>query len=397
MINEKRDRHSPFKGRICSVGVWDESIPDITFDENGKSSYCVLQEQLMDDYPRGEKGKNEWETIVRKMRAEGVGKKYDCIVGISGGTDSSYLLHVCSNYELRVLAVNLDNGWNSDIAVNNIKRMTRHLGYDLITNVIDYPEVQAAMRAYLKASLPWVDSPSDMAIKTTLYKVALKERIRFILNGSDFRTEGKQPFLWTYGDAKQFNFLLKNNERIKPKSFQVISNRRLAFLSICKGFKVIRPFYFLDYSKQRAQEILKSMYGWEYYGGHHHENVFTKFIMSYWLYEKFGIDKRKITLSAQIMNGDITREEAVSEIDKCPYDDNESDNLIRYVCEKLNTSKNEFWKWFHLPNKYYYDYPNSFNLLFKNMRLVSFISSKMFLFKPTSIKLREISKKRDHS
>lgn len=383
-----------FKGRICSIGVWDESIPDITFDENGKSSYCVLQESLMADYPRGEKGKNDWEKIVEKMKAAGRKMKYDCIVGVSGGTDSSYLLHICKTCGLRVLAVNLDNGWSTEIAVNNIKKITKQLNYDLITYVIDYQEVQAVMRAFLKASLPWVDSPTDMAIRAALYKIAKKERIKYVLNGSDFRTEGKQPFLWTYCDAKQLRFLLKKNENKKIKSFPVLSYWQLGWLSIIKGIKMVRPFYFLDYSKQLAQQELIKLYNWEYYGGHHHENIFTKFIIAYWLYEKYGIDKRKITLSAQIMNGDINREEALSIIQKKPYSENEIENLKHYVFKKLDITESEFEVWFKSPNKFYCDYPNSYNKIFKNLGLMNFLSSKAMLYKPTSLNLKKSDKHR---
>lgn len=379
----------PFKGKICSIGVWDESIADIFFDENGKSSYCLLQERLIAEYPRGEKGKNDWNMIVAKMKAAGRKKKYDCIVGVSGGTDSSYLLHLCKTCGLRVLAVNLDNGWSTEIAVNNIKKITKQLDYDLITYVIDYQEVQAVMRSYLKASLPWVDSPTDMAIRAVLYKIANQEGIKYVLNGSDFRTEGKQPFLWTYSDAKQLRFLLKKNEKKTIKSFPVLFYWQLGWLSMIKGIKMVRPFYFLDYSKQQAQQELMKLYNWEYYGGHHHENIFTKFIIAYWLYEKFGIDKRKITLSAQIMNGDITREESLSIIQKKPYSENEIDNLKQYVFKKLDITEAEFETWFKAPNKFYYDYPNSYKMIFKNLGLITFLSSRAMLYKPTSIKLKK--------
>jgi N-acetyl sugar amidotransferase len=382
----------PFKGNICSIGIWDESIPDITFDEKGKSSFCLLQERLIRDYPRGEKGKKEWEVLVTRIKEHGKKRPYDCIVGVSGGTDSSYLLHVCHQYNLRVLAVNLDNGWSSDISVKNIKKMTTQLNFDLFTYVIDYEEVKAVLRAYLKASLPWVDSPTDMAIKASLYFVAQKEGIKYILNGSDFRTEGKQPLQWTYSDFKQFKFLVRRFENLKLKSFPVLSYKKLGWLGIIKGIKVVRPFYFLEYSKQNAQVELKNLYDWEYYGGHHHENIFTKFIISYWMYVKFGIDKRKITLSAQILNGDITREKAIAQIDGIPYDTNLIENQIEYVCKKLDISKEDFNKILMDQNKFYYDYPNSYRSLYGYPKIISYISSKAMLYKPSSITQTELNK-----
>jgi N-acetyl sugar amidotransferase len=376
---------NPFSGQICSIGVWDGSIPDITFDENGKSSYCNLQEKLINDYPRGEVGLEKWNQLVKNIKRKGNGKKYDCIVGVSGGTDSSYLLHLCRGFGLRVLAVNLDNGWSSNIAVTNIKKMTTALNYDLITYVINYEEVKTVLRAYIKASLPWVDSPTDLAIKAALYKTAVKEKIKYILNGSDFRTEGKQPFIWTYSDSRQYHYLIKKFESTKTPNYPILSFRQLAWYGIFMGIKVIRPFYFLEYSKKDAQEKLKELYNWDYYGGHHHENTFTKFIIAYWLPEKFGIDKRKISLSAQVMNGDLTRDEAISIINQKPYDPDEIESQIEYVCKKLGLTRNDFDFCFNATNKFFWDYPNNHKLIYGNRKLFSWISSMTMLYKPLSL------------
>lgn len=368
------------KGRVCSVGIWDESIPNITFDSDGKSSFCLLQERLIKDYPRGSVGSEYWETLVSKMRKFGTNKKYDCIVGISGGTDSSYLLHLCKLYKLRVLAVTLDNGWSSDIAVKNIKRMTSMLKFDLITYVIDYSEVKAVLRAYMKASLPWIDGPTDMAIDSALYLTAKKEKIKYILNGTDFRTEGKQPFKWTYSDSRQLIYLVNKFEKIKLKSYPVIPFLKVGWFSFIKGIKVIRPYYYLDYSKQKAQRELIETYGWEDYGGHHHENIFTKFVISYWLFEKFGIDKRKISLSAQIMNGDLSRIEALKIIKNNPYSSDEIELQIEYVCKKLDMSREDFDNYFKADNKYFTDYPNWYNLIYRNLKFLSLLKPRALLY-----------------
>ena len=375
--------------KTCTVGVWDESIPGISFDKNGKSSYCSLQEKLISDYPKGDQGLDRWKHLVGKMKRAGARRRYDCVVGVSGGTDSSYLMHICKQYGLRVLAVNLDNGWSSDIALRNIKKVTAGTGYDLVTYVIDYEEVKAVLRAYLKASLPWVDSPTDIAIASSLYKVAREEKIKYILNGSDFRTEGKQPFQWTYSDSRQLRYLVRKYENIRLKSFPVLSYFKIGYLSIVKGIKVIRPYYFLEYSKQKAQEELISLYGWEYYGGHHHENIFTRFIISYWMYAKFGIDKRRITFSAQIMNGDITREEALSALSTPPFDIDHIDSEIDYVCKKLDITGEEFREYFDRPNKYYYDYPNSWKIVYLNLRFLKLLSSFALHYMPSSISQAE--------
>lgn len=374
-----------FKGRICAKGIWDESIPGIRFNKDGISSYYELQKNLISAYPKGETGKQEWLKIVKRIKESGKRKKYDCLVGISGGTDSSYLLHLCKEYNLRVLAVNLDNGWNSDIAVKNIKKITSALNYDLFTFVIDYEEVKRVLRAYLKASLPWVDSPTDLAIKASLYKTACNENVNYILNGSDFRTEGKQPLQWTYSDYTQFKYLLRKFEPGPLKSFPVLSYRNLFWLGVVRGIKVIRPYYFLEYSKDNAQKELKRLYDWQYYGGHHHENLFTRFIISYWMYEKFGIDKRKITLSAQILNGDISRDQAIKYVLTKPYDPEEINLFISYICKKLDLKVEEFSQYMVQSNKYFSDYPNSYKVIYGNLKFISWLTSFAMSYKPLSI------------
>ena len=194
---------------ICSRGVWDSTIPGITFDEQGASNYSKLMDNLMSAYPRGEKGHEAWLNIVERIKNTNSKKKYDCVIGVSGGTDSSYLLYLAKEFGLRPLAVNLDNGWNSDISVKNIRKMTDALNIDLDTYVIDYEEIKDLFRAYMKSGLPWIDMPSDLAIKAVLYRIASREKIKFILRGNDFRSEGTQPREWTYGDGKQLKYLYK--------------------------------------------------------------------------------------------------------------------------------------------------------------------------------------------
>ena len=213
-----KDRFQEY--RICTRGIWDTTVPGITFDENGVSNYAKMFDKLCEVYPRGEKGKRYWENIVDQIKEKGKNKRYDCIIGVSGGTDSSYLLHIVKKeYGLRPLAVNLDNGWSSEIAVQNIKKVTKALDVDLETYVINYEEVKVVLRAYIKACLPWIDGPTDNAIKSVLFKIAEREGIYNILTGSDFRSEGKQPIEWTYTDSKQMLFLLKNYEKINLKTY----------------------------------------------------------------------------------------------------------------------------------------------------------------------------------
>ena len=238
---------------------------------------------------------------------------------LAGELIASYLLHIAKKeFELRPLAVNLDNGWSSEIAVQNIKKVTKALDIDLETYVIDYEEVKAVLRAYMKANLPWVDGPTDNAIKTTLFKVAEREGIKYVLNGSDFRSEGKQPSEWTYTDSRQMLYVMKKFENIKLKTYPYQSLFNIVNSTLIKKIEDYRPFNSIDYQKKVAQEFLKKEYGWEYYGGHHHENVFTKFAIAYWMPKKFGIDKRIITLSS-ILSREISKDTASEKLKNPPY------------------------------------------------------------------------------
>ena len=375
------------KYQICSRGIWDTSVPGITFDENGVSNYAKIFDRLCQAYPLGEKGKSKWEKLVNQIIEKGKGKQYDCIIGVSGGTDSSYLMHLAKiEYGLRPLAVTFDNGWSSEISVKNIKKVTDKLNIDLETYVVDYEEMKAIHKAYMKASLPWIDFPTDFAIKNLLLSVAKREKIDFVFNGHDFRSEGTQPNEWTHGDSKQINFILKNFGNVKIKTLPYLNYYAQIYLSIGKGLKFIKPFYYLDYQKKTAQDFLIKNYNWEYYGGHHHENVFTKFAIAYWLVKKHKIDKRKITLSAQILSGEISRDEALKKISEPPYNPEQMERDKDYVIKKLELKADEFEKIWSSSNKSIYDYPsylktiNKFSFFIKPLIKIVYHQPPTFLY-----------------
>ncbi len=356
--------------RRCSKGIWDTTVPGIDFDENGACNYSKMFEKYAEQYPRGEKGLKQWQEFVEKMKASGKNKTYDCIIGVSGGTDSSYLLHLAKEYGLRPLALTLDNGWSSDTSVKNIKKMTSALDIDLETYVIDYEEIKDIMSSFIKASLPWIDFPTDHAIKSVLYRRANREKIKYILIGHDFKSEGIQPNEWTYGDARQLKYIQKKFGTQKIKSFPNMSLTEFIYLGYIKGIKMIYPFFFLDYQKKSAQELLIEKYDWEYYGGHHHENMFTKFAIACWMPRKFNIDKRLITLSAQVMSGEILRSTALEMIRKSPYDERQMELDKEYTIKKLGLSKEQFEKYWQQDNKMFTDYPSSKDFLEKVAKII---------------------------
>lgn len=377
--------------KVCTKGVWDETIPGISFDENGVSNFCTLQEKMMADHPRGEKGKADWDALVSAMKTAGQNQRYDCVIGVSGGVDSSYLLHMAKQYGLRPLAVNLDNGFNTEIAVQNIYKVTSKLGIDLETYVINYEEIKDLLAAYMKAGMPWIDTPTDLAIKATMYKIARSEGIRFILRGNDFRSEGKQPKEWTYADSKQLLFIHKQfGTGISLKTYPLLTLPTLIYAGLVSRIKDIRPFYYLDYSKQNARRLLMDTYDWKDYGGHHHENLFTKFSMAYWLPRKFGIDKRKISLSAQVLSGAMTRDDALAELKQPFAPDSELEQTRAYVAKKLALSETEFQRIWLAPTKNTFDYPSNYALIFGLVRQFRPILKKLYAFTPMSVSANDI-------
>ncbi|AFN75908.1 N-acetyl sugar amidotransferase [Melioribacter roseus P3M-2] len=368
--------------KICKLGIWDETIPGIKFDENGISNYAKIQLKLMEDFPRREQGKKQWEKIVEQVKKKGRNKKYDCVAGISGGTDSSYMLYLLKQYGLRPLAVNLDNGWNSEIAVANIEKVTRSLEIDLETYVIDYEEIKELFRCYMIACLPWIDSPSDMAIQAILYQIAHKEGVNDIFIGNDFRSEGKQPTEWTYSDYKQLKFIHKKYGRIPLKTYPTMSLIKFFYYGFFRNIKMIPIYNYLDYTKKEAQKFLIERFGWQYYGEHHHENLFTKFAIGYWQYKKFGIDKRKITYSSQVLSGEISRDEALNRVAKLPYNEEEIKKDLDYILNKLNFSHDEFQQIWNAPNKTFREYPSYYHYFEKFYRYLWPVLSHVLPVKP---------------
>jgi hypothetical protein len=336
----------------------------------------------MKDFPVGVEAARKWENILKEIRLHGKGKRYDCIIGVSGGTDSSYLLHLAKQWGLRPLAVNLDNGWSSEIAVKNIKAMTNALGIDLETYVVDYEEMKDILRAFMRAGLPWVDNPTDQAIKSILLRYARREGIKSVLLGTDFRSEGKQPTEWTYGDYRQLKYIHKQYGNGVRKSYPANSLWNMVYSGYLRRIKLYAPFNFVAYNKQNAQQFLERNYAWQYYGEHHHENVFTKWVIGYWMYAKFGIDKRIITYSAQVLNGIITRDEALRICSQQPYKSDMIGRDTEFVLKKLDISTREFESIWNAPCRSFADYPSWYFLIRKFARFVMPLSKLVLSAKP---------------
>lgn len=338
-INNLGDKIMASCGKVCSRCVMDETAPDIRFDENGVCQYCHIHDGLMDIYGRGEDAHNKFETIIQKIKQEGKGREYDCIVGVSGGRDSTYTLYKAIKYGLRPLAVHFDNGWDSSIAVSNIKNATEKLNVDLYTHVADWDEFKDLQKSFLKASVPDAEIPTDYVITSILFKKASEFNIKNILVGCSFKTEGIVPLSWTYMDGKYINNIHKRFGTKKISSFPIMTISDLLYYTLIKRIKFIYVPAYIEYIQSDVDTVLKKELNWQYYGGHHHESTFTEFFQSYYLPKKFNIDKRKLEYSALVRTGQMSRVDALKALDE-PYPYNKK--IIEYTVSKLGLTEEEF-------------------------------------------------------
>lgn len=325
----------------CTRCVLDNTVADIWYDASGECKYCKIHDELEKRHPLGDEMQRYLEARVDAIKKAGKGKPYDCIVGVSGGRDSTYTLLVAKKLGLRPLAVHFDNGWNTDTSVKNIRNACERLQVELYTVVADWEEFREMQRAFLKSSTPDADIPTDYAIYSVLYHTANKEGIRYILNGHSFRTEGTSPISWTYMDPLYVKDVFrKHGKSTRIRSFPHMSLWNLQYFIWVKGIREFRILEYIDYNKQKVDAQLKEELAWEYYGGHHHENHYTKFFQSYYLPVKFGIDKRKTELSALVRSGQINRESALREVSEKPY--SSDPETIEYALHKLGFTKQQW-------------------------------------------------------
>ena len=301
---------------------------------------------------------------INLMKAAGKGRNYDCIIGVSGGTDSTYQLHLAAKYGLRALAVHFDNGWNSEIANSNIEHVTRRLGFELQTYVVNWEEFKDLQLAFLRASTPDSEIPTDLAIQKVLYKIAAEEGVKYVLNGHSFRTEGKVPIAWSYGDGRYLKAVHKLFGNVKLKTFPNYNIWDLFYYTYIKKIKQVRMLYYVPYDKQAMKKFLADEYGWQDYGGHHYESVYTRFYQGYILPNKFGIDKRKREYSALIRSGQMTKQEALDKLENelpMPAELAASDRA--YVIKKFGLTEAEFEEIMNAPLKSFEDYPNYYSII----------------------------------
>lgn len=354
--------------QICNNCVMDTSDTRITFNEDGVCDHCVdFKENVLPNWHTDDKGREELRKIVEKIKNEGKGKEFDCLLGMSGGVDSSYLLHIAvKEFGLKPLVFHVDGGWNSELSVHNIQVMVDKLGLDLYTEVINWEEMKDFQLAFFKSGVPHIDIPQDHAFIATLYNFAAKYNIKYILNGGNISTEGvRNPmeFLYYGTDMAQIRHIIKNYCTIDLNSYPFSSVLRHKFyLRYIKGVQVIKPLNYIPYIKANALKLLKDEYDWTPYPQKHFESRFTKFYEGYWLLERFGFDTRRVQFSSLILTNQMKRDEALELLKKPAYNPETIEDEFKYIATKLDISVDELRGYFKMPKKFYWDYKNQQSL-----------------------------------
>jgi N-acetyl sugar amidotransferase len=352
--------------QMCTMSVMDTTAdPDIRFDAQGICNYFYeYQEKAKLRLFNDESNRSKLQEIISRIKADGEGKEYDCIIGVSGGVDSTYVAYLVKQLGLKPLAVHFDNGWNSELAVKNIEHVLTKLGIDLFTYVIDWEEFKSLQLGFLKASTPDGEIPTDHAITALLFQIANEKKVKYIINGNNFATESIMPISWSYGhiDWQYISWVNKNFGTRKLQSYPFITPLKYFYYTFVKGIKIISILNYLSYEKTEAMEVLQNELGWKYYGGKHYESIYTRFFQGYILPEKFGIDKRKAHLSSLIFSGQLTRADALEELKKPIYPQGLLDQDKTYVNKKFELTSAAFSEIMTLPRKTFRDYPNQFGL-----------------------------------
>lgn len=354
--------------KICSNCVMDSSDPNIKFDEQGICDHChEFNDNVKPRWKTDQEGRLELERIISKIKQDGKSRDFDCILGISGGVDSSYMLHLAvKEFGLRPLVFHVDGGWNSELAVHNINVMIDKLGLDLYTEVINWEEMKDFQLAFFKSGVPHLDIAQDHAFVATLYHFADKYKIKYIMNGGNISTECVQyPMKYYYygTDMLQINDIRKKFCTNKMETYPFSSVfRHKVYLKYIRGINVVKPLNYMPYTKEEAISLLQDEYGWKPYPQKHFESRFTKFFEGYWLPERFGFDPRRVQLSSLILTDQLSRDEALEILEKPPYDPNKIDEDFNYIATKLAISTEELKSYFNMPKKYYYDYKNQVSI-----------------------------------
>ncbi|PWB36009.1 LPS biosynthesis protein [Pseudomonas sp. SDI] len=374
--------------QICKTCIMDTSDPNIRFDAQGSCEYCAnFRSNIQPNWHTDARGEAELSNIAKRIKADGKGRDFDCIIGLSGGLDSSYLAYVAKEkMGLRPLLFHVDAGWNTDQAVGNIEKLVDGLGLDLYTEVINWEEMKSLQVAFLKAQVPDQDIPQDTAFFSALYKFAKAHKIKYVLTGGNYSTECcREPEEWgAYPgiDKTLINGIHDQFGSRKLKSFPIVDVMAYKlYYRYVLGMQVVRPLNLLPYVKQEAEETLERLFGWKRFQHKHHESRFTRFYEDYWMPRKFGYEKRRAHFSSLIMTGQMTREAAMERIAKPELDEQFLISEFEYVANKLDLSVPELQAIFDGKNKTFHDYKNKRFMIGIGARVMSVLGLERRLFR----------------
>ena len=355
--------------QICGNCIMDTSDSNITFDSRGWCDYCNnYHRNILPHWHPDERGAREIGQVVERIKRDGKGRDHDCIIGISGGVDSSYVTYLAkARFGLRPLLFHVDAGWNSQQAVNNIEKLVDGLGLDLHTEVINWQEMKDLQLAFFKAQVPHIDTPQDHAFFAGLYNFAARHRVKYILTGANYSTECvREPLEWHYhaSDLRQLKDIHRRFGTRPLKTFPLadIFTYKLYYRFI-KGVKVVKPLNYVPFHKEEAMQELVDKFGWQKYAHKHYESRFTRFYEGYWLPTKFGYDKRRAHFSSLILTKQMTRDEALRRIALPAYDEESLAQDFEYIATKLGLTVPELRAIMAGPNKSYKDYRNAMTFI----------------------------------
>lgn len=345
--------------RMCTRCVMDTTDPDIVFDENGVCNHCYTYDRMVREYVvDGEEGLQQLDRIAQKIRKDGQGKKYDCVIGVSGGVDSTYVAFRVKELGLRPLAVHLDNGWDSELAVKNIEETLKRLDIDLYTEVLDWEEFRDLQVSFLKASTPDSEIPTDHAINALLGNMAKKIGVTYVIMGTNVRTETHLPRAWSQGHL-DWKYIYEIQKRFGSRPLRTFPH--FGFFTYYLRMvtqKRVELLNYIGYNKKEALRVLQDELGWRYYGGKHYESIYTRFYQGFILPEKFGFDKRRSHLSSLVCSGEVTREQALEELSIPTYAPSMQEEDREYVVKKLGLTDTEFSEIMTASKKSYWEYPS---------------------------------------